>query len=137
MLAGPFHSSEQCIEAALGEEQPDMQMVEKRVEVQSLHVMSGILLLVFKDMESKDKEGEGQYYISYLPMSAVEPTSMSEQKFPTLALAQKNAQKKMGFRKRLLDTCQNEFQSAVISRTLYDEVEKDRALLKQKVTIVT
>ena len=66
-------------------------------------------------------------------MSQVDTASVSSERYATLVLAQKNAQKKMGFRKRLLDTCQNEFQSAVISRTLYDEVEKDRALLKQKV----
>jgi hypothetical protein len=40
---------------------------------------------------------------------------MSAVSFPDLAAAQKDALKKIGFRKRLLDKCQNEFQSAVVS----------------------
>ena len=37
-----------------GEEQPDMTLVERRVEVQELHVVSGILILVFKDVSTPE-----------------------------------------------------------------------------------
>ena len=48
-------------------------------------------------------------------MTDVPADSMSETAFSSLALAQKNSQKKLGFRKRLLDTCQEEFHNAVVS----------------------
>ena len=60
----------------------------------------------------QNPSSEPLYYVSYVPMSQVDTGSVSTERYATLVLAQKNAQKKMGFRKRLLDTCQNEFQSA-------------------------
>jgi hypothetical protein len=54
-----------------------------------------------------------EFYVSYIPMSEVPIESLSDGTFANLQLAQKNSQKKHGFRKRLLDTCQNEFENAV------------------------
>ena len=51
-----------------------------------------------------------------MPMSSIPPESMSDPiDFVTLALAQKNAQKTLGFRKGLVTKCQKEFEAAVIS----------------------
>jgi hypothetical protein len=55
----------------------------------------------------------GEFYVSYMPMTEVPVGNISEDTFATLALAQKNSQKKSGFRKKLLDKCQQEFQNAV------------------------
>lgn len=53
--------------------------------------------------------------MSYLPLSEIAPSSMSEKSFDTLAAVQRNAQKSLGFRKRLITACQEEFRSAVCS----------------------
>ena len=58
---------------------------------------------------------EGNFYVSYLPLSEIPATSMSEKSFETLVAVQKNAQKSLGFRKRLITACQEEFRSAVCS----------------------
>ena len=93
-----------------------------------------MLISVFKDA---DPSRADHHYVSYTLMSDVDPNSIGETSYQTLALAQKNAQKKMGFRKRLLDKCQHEFQSAVISRTMYDDVDKERAALREKAPTMT
>ena len=71
------------------------------------------------NLSSPPPTTEPLYYVSYVPMSQVDVASVSAERYATLLLAQKNAQKKMGFRKRLLDTCQNEFQSAGMIHSIY------------------
>lgn len=56
--------------------------------------------------------------MSYLPLSEITPSSMSEKSFENLAAVQKNANKSLGFRKRLITACQEEFRSAVCSVSL-------------------
>ena len=53
--------------------------------------------------------------MSYLPLSEIASTSISEKSFETLAAVIKNAQKSLGFRKRLITACQEEFRNAVCS----------------------
>ena len=62
---------------------------------------------------------EDSYYVSYLPLSEIAPSSMSEKSFETLIAVQKNAQKSLGFRKRLITACQEEFRTAVCNVRFY------------------
>ena len=61
-------------------------------------------------------------------MTDIPADTMSETAFPSLALAQKNSQKKQGFRKRLLDTCQEEFYNAVVSVSYRNLLSKIRII---------
>jgi hypothetical protein len=46
VLAGPFASVTECIDATLAIDQPQMLQIESKVEIQELNVISNILILV-------------------------------------------------------------------------------------------
>jgi len=119
-LAGPYSSSKECVSTVLKESPPALHPITVKVQVHEVIITSGILVKVFKNVESEE------YFVSFLPYDEVDSSMISTKAFPTQQAAEKDATNENSFRRRLVHLCQDEFFASVNIEGKYKEIEELR-----------
>jgi hypothetical protein len=120
ILAGPYHSTKDCINASMNDVLPPTHNIPYRLAVQEIVVFNNILIKIYKNLSNSSEE---QYYCGFMPMTDINSSSLSSKRFSSYEEAIKSARKRFSIKGRLLKFCEEEFFQSSEKSEKYEAVE--------------
>eukprot|EP01038_Epipyxis_sp_PR26KG_P006076 gene6076-8367_t len=124
LLAGPFSSSKDCLNAVTGEVPPVMSSANvDSLEYIETAFYNNALIKIFQTIAGANPR---EFFCCFVPFDEINSDMRSEMMFIDDDAAKTDAKKKNNFKTRLLNSCQIEFENSVQNDNKYKALEDSR-----------